>query len=409
MTLVSPAPQRASNTLGQGNSRRNEAVSTNRPAPAQVFEYPNMSELSRLSAMQPPLPSGRLSRLPPAPPSNIPNPPPLQTQAYPSSQPFGYEIRHPRMPESTPSVPIPMTDAQIDAAFRVKGVVELQKDPGSDRVNIVEKKPHTISLLLNILLLASRLFLLVAWIAYLIDPVKLKGTFDFIRNFYWINILVEVPYLIELFCSSTLKYLWNETSSHGVREHIVKMKQVRPEISMWCECYHYETSVRYVTETYYEGGVRKTRQRKENYQVKVVTHTETKYFEFSHCIEASQMISDDIYYNDLIKIKLTYGIAFGDDQTRDVYNYQLQAFISRNRSRDTHFTYDETRKVPGFVDKLFSRNGENKSRFIGWTWYLLISLLGFSWPYRVWLEAKCVRGEFNFKYLVFANPNVRIL
>ena len=308
---------------------------------------------------------------------------------------------------SSPTVPV--TDAEIDAAFRVKGVVELQKDYGSDRIKIVKKEPHVMSLLLNLILLASRMFLLIVWIGWNNNPIKWRDQYNIIQKYYYIFIVVEAAYLLELFCSSTLRYLCNQASSHSVRGHIIRMKETRPSFSMWCECYHYETRVRYVTETYTENGETKTREVRETYEEKVVTHTETDYFEFSHFIETSQMISDDIYYNDMIKIRLKYSISFGDEHTRAAYNRHLQRFISRNKHRDVHFSYTESQSIPGFLDKLFSRNGEKQSMLINWGWYLLTSLLGFTWPYRIWLEAKCVRGEFNFRYIVFVSSNVGFL
>ena len=286
--------------------------------------------------------------------------------------------------------------------FKIKGLIELQSEFNAEEIKVVKKQPHVCSLLLNLMVLGSRGFVIVSFICHLRQK-------RFIIQFWYLFVLIELIYLIEFFCSNTLRYLWNKVSSDSIFEHVNKIKLTRPEISMWCECYHFETRIRYVTESYSvqgsNGPEMRTRQRMETYQEKVVTHTEKEHFEFGNFYEISRMISDDIYHNDMIKIKFGKNIVFGDSQTRNEYDRQLSIFISRNKHRDTCFSYVEYKEIPGFKDRMFSVNGEKHSCFVNWCWYIIFTLLGFTWFYRIWVESKCLRGEYNFHMIVFKDPH----
>lgn len=341
------------------------------------------------------------------PPTGYQSPPPQGPYGTP---PTGYQAPPPQ-PQPAPTQPIIPPPVEEDSEpFKIKGVVELQKEFGAEEVKIVKKQPHVCSLLINILLLISRGIYLTILIGYQISYNNWYREVKLIREGWWIFALVELIHFIEYTCSSTLRYLWNKTDCDSIKNYVIKMKNTRPSISMWCECFHYETRIRYVTENYTVNGPNgpetRTRQRVETYQEKVVTHTETEYFDFTAFLEISQMISDDIYNNDLIKIKFSERIEFGDMYTRSAYDNQLSRFISRNKHRDVCFSYTENKNIPGFKERMFSVNGEAHSCFMTWYWYSLVTLLGFTWPFRIWVEKRCVRGEFGFRSIVFRDPRM---
>lgn len=351
---------------------------------------------------QAPLPPQQPFGVPPTGYQNPPMPPAPQQNPF-GAPPTGYQNAPAPIPQNQPMAP-----PEDDGPFKIKGLVELQKEFNAEEVKIVKKQPHILSLLLNMLVLSSRLFLLIVAIGSATAGYRWNAELKFIRELFWIFILVELIYLIEFFCSSTLSYLWNKTDCNSIKDYVVRMKETKPTISMWCECFHYETRVRYVTEHYTVNGPNgpesRTRQRMETYQEKVVTHTETEYFDISAHFEISRMISDDIYDNDMIKIRFSQRIEFGDPYTRGAYDRQLNAFISRNKRRDTCFSYTENKHIPGFKERMFSVNGEVHSCFMTWFWYTTATLLGFTWPFRIWVEAKCVRGEYGFHTIVFRDP-----
>lgn len=334
-------------------------------------------------------------------------PPQPGASANPMPQPGGYQNPPPLQPMSgQQNIAAPTDD--LDTPFKIKGLVELQREFNSEEAKIVRKQPHILSLLLNLLVMASRTFIGVVLIGSSVNYYAWRRETVFLQGNWGFFLIPEALYLIEYFCSSTLRYLWNKTGAESIKDYVVSMKNTRPSISMWCECYHFETRIRYVTEHYTvqgpNGPESRTRQRVETYQEKVVTYTETDKFDFSHFYEISRMISDDIYNNDLIKIRFGQRIEFGDAYTRAAYDRQLGAFIARNKHRDTCFSYTENKSLPGFKERMFSVNGESHSCFMTWFWFTVATIAGLTWPFRIWVEAKCVRGEFNFHSLVFRDP-----
>jgi hypothetical protein len=66
--------------------------------------------------------------------------------------------------------------------------------------------------------------------------------------------------------------------------YVEQLKRAPPLLSMICQCYHYETRTRYVTETYTEyvneQSVMRTRTRIETYREKVVTYNGYETFHY---------------------------------------------------------------------------------------------------------------------------------
>ena len=150
------------------------------------------------------------------------------------------------------------------------------------------------------------------------------------------------------------------------------------------------------------GPVTRTRTRTETYTVKVVTHTETEYFSYSTSHDDSGMISNDINTYDFIKITFKKSYTFGNAATSNAYDKQLNNFISRNKYRDAHFGYTEDFRLEGFTPKMLSINTTEHSWQINTCFYVTVSLLFMmSWPYRIWMESLCYRGEFTIKKIIY--------
>lgn len=130
------------------------------------------------------------------------------------------------------------------------------------------------------------------------------------------------------------------------------------------------------------------------------THSDT--FHYSIDNDTSGMISNDVFKYDLIKIDFKKDIQFGNEYTRNKYHKQLNQFLDRYRHCDTHFNHTESEEIPGFQKKMLSLNGSEHSVFFSSCLYIVFSLLLFmTWPYRIWIESKCLRGEFVFKKQVY--------
>jgi len=304
-----------------------------------------------------------------------------------------------------------MSDVMIDPRltdpdFKIKGLINLQPTQTDAEFKVLDKQKHLLSFFLNLLLLGALSFalfnlyqLLFRGSYYYFSRDALKASLIALGVLYFF-------YLIEVFCSSTFRYLWNKRRSDKLLDHFFKIKNTRPELQFWCECYHFETRTRWVTETYSENGpngpVTKTRQRLETYTVKVVTYTETETFRYSYFQDTSGMISDDINCYEFIKIKFKKEYSFGNRETEVAYNCQYDRFIQRNQFRDTCFDHSSRFRLDNFKEKMLSINTDKRSCSVHVCTYLMWSLMFMvSWPYRIWMESLCYRGEFIFKKTVY--------
>ena len=51
-------------------------------------------------------------------------------------------------------------------------------------------------------------------------------------------VLVYIGYTVEVFFSSTFRYLWNRRNDCKLKEYVASIKQTRPEIQFWGESSH---------------------------------------------------------------------------------------------------------------------------------------------------------------------------
>jgi hypothetical protein len=296
----------------------------------------------------------------------------------------------------------PMADPEI----KIKGLINLQPSENDADFKVIDKKKHGLSFFLNFLLLVA-----LGFVIFNIVNLEFRTSFYyFSRDAIQASLIalgfIYFFYVIEVFCSSTFRYLWNKKQSDKLLDHLITVKNTRPELQFWCECYHYETRTRWVTETYTEQGpngpVTRTRQKLETYTVKIVTHTETEYFRYTNFHDASGMISDDINHYDFIKINFKKEYSFGNPHSEMAYRDQYDYFIKRNRYRDSCFDHSMQFQLSNFKDKMLSINTTNRSCSVHVCTYLTWSLvLMMSWPYRIWMEMLCYRGEFVFKKILY--------
>jgi len=213
---------------------------------------------------------------------------------------------------------------------------------------------------------------------------------------------VYIIYLIDVFCTSTCKYLWNMDFIEDFFQFVERMKRVMPVIGFECECFHYETRYRNVTHRDSNGN---TTTRRESYQVRVVTHRERESFQYMRMDDHSGEVTLDILQFIATKVKFSKSWVFGDEQTRVVYQRQEMNFIERNRYRDVHFNNWNFFEMDGFHErKLCMVEMSKRSWWMSYGAYLVISLVALgSWPYRIWLERKTVRARFHFSKRIFLN------
>ncbi len=229
-------------------------------------------------------------------------------------------------------------------------------------------------------------------------------------------VIMYLIYFIEALFAPTLRYLWNLNQVEDIVSYINRLKNYSPQISFHCECYHYETKTRWVTEYYteyeqvydhhsqrYESKpVQKSRQVQETYEEKVVSYRDSENFTFSRFKDVSGNISNDIYKFQATKVDFSKYWQAGDTATTNAYQLKKNNFQSRNRHRDRYFDFYESFNLKNFKSKALSIvDLKKKSIFMHWMIYLLCSIFAFSWVYRKWLEGETVKGNFEFRKIIY--------
>jgi hypothetical protein len=228
--------------------------------------------------------------------------------------------------------------------------------------------------------------------------------------------IVYLIYFIEALFAPTFNYLWNLNKVEDIVSYIDRLKTYPPEIGFHCECYHYETKTRWVTEYYTEyeqvydsssqrsesRPVQKSRQVQETYEEKIVTYRETENFTFSQFEDISGDVSDDIYEFQATKVDFSKYWQAGDEATNNTYQLNKSNFKSRNQNRDRYFDFSEYFNIQNFKAKALSIvDLEKKSICMHWIVYILCSIFTFSWFYRKWLEGETVKGNFEFRKVIY--------
>jgi len=254
------------------------------------------------------------------------------------------------------------------------------------------KSPNLVGLFLNLLL----------WLAILLNIVN--DVFELMvphshltLSMYFLAIFggVYLFYLIDVFLTSTCKYLHNMDFVEDFSSCVDYVMNAPPEIGFHCECYHYETRTRSVSKTDSNGN---SYTETETYDEKVTTHQESEAFIFVKWEDISGGLTNEVRHFYASKIKFSKSWVFGDDKTRYFYEGQKNSFILRNKDRDSYFDFQPYFRINGFKErKLCVVDCARKSGWMSYGRYLIVSLLLMSsWPYRIWLENNTVRSRYHF-------------
>lgn len=101
-------------------------------------------------------------------------------------------------------------------------------------------------------------------------------------------------------------------------------------------------------------------------------------------------------YN-MTKLHNGKSLAFADAYSRSCFDASLRELEYRHRNVDDFMESGWRLHVPGFASHLLAFTSlAQQSKYMTKSAYLLISLLGLTWPYRVWLESHSVRAHYRF-------------
>lgn len=183
-----------------------------------------------------------------------------------------------------------------------------------------------------------------------------------------------------------------------------RLKNEKPSIWFYVECYHYET--RTYTTRDSQGRTRTTTR-----QEKVVTYTAKLEFVYDSCSDVSGELTG-LEGHSIAKLDLSKSLVFADAATQSLYEATRDEFFKSNKYRDTHMSTLEQMSVPGFHAKVnnFELGGETKSwkmlslvdphkrpALLHYGWYSLSMILVLSVPYRWWFDSVTSRVSFDIK------------
>ena len=224
-----------------------------------------------------------------------------------------------------------------------------------------------------------------------IDENTRYGAYGGLGFFYFVYLILE-------FCSPTSKYLCNKSTDQGMYEKMGIHFRTPPEIRFHCECYHYRT-VHYTTRDK-DGHVHH-----HTRQEKVVTYTET----YSLPYYSERDVSGLFYLNcekayvqkkHYIKLELKEEINFADAISYMDYEIEKDHFWRRNRFRDVHFDFRESRVIPGMKHHNLIKLTTTEPCTVNYFFFLLFTLLTFSEFYKSYVNSFCVYQKFKVRKLV---------
>lgn len=216
--------------------------------------------------------------------------------------------------------------------------------------------------------------------------------------------ITYLAYIITMFCSPTCKYLAHKKDGEKMYDKMKVLFKTAPVITFSAQCYHYET--RY--DAYRDNlGHIKTREIKE----KVPTHFETMNLPYYSAKDVSGLFLLDIdkaaqAKKAYIKLNLKKEINFADAISYMDYTIQKEAFWRRNRYRDVHMDFTESRNIPGIVEYNLIQISDYSPPCVNLCIYILLTFLTFAQPYKSYVDSLCVPQKYKIRKIVSTRYNL---
>ena len=180
-----------------------------------------------------------------------------------------------------------------------------------------------------------QVFVLIALILFIASFFIKMG-----KSIIWMAIFIAfyLIYIIIEFCSPMCKYLCRKTNNSGLKQLLGDLFNLAPVfkwmLSLW--------------NTYRTKTVTK----------KVVTHRETVHFAYKSCKDISGKLvlnydRKQEFGKAYVKLDLNNSINFDFNDTQSNYNLFKKNFYNRNRKRDAHMDFNESKSLHGFQNSAF--------------------------------------------------------
>lgn len=132
---------------------------------------------------------------------------------------------------------------------------------------------------------------------------------------------------------------------------------------------------------------------KDDKSKRIETQSFEKSFEYKTVEDMSGLYEVNSYSKKpLIKLQFGKKLAFANKITETEYNNQLYDFVNKSKT-DTQHRFDFEIIIDEFQERMICDTSES-SLFFNKKFYLVITILGFSWFYRKYLDSKSDRKSF---------------
>ena len=248
------------------------------------------------------------------------------------------------------------------------------------------------------------IFQILTWISLIVSIiVVINGSeasiFGSFGACYFIYIILE-------FCSPTSRYLCNKSSDMGMYEKMGRNFRTPPEVRFHCECYHYETVQHSRTDKDGRREYYTTREKRisysETYSLPYYSERDVSGLFYLNCDRA---VVEKKFF---IKLELKEEINFAD--AISYYDYQVakRNFWVRNRFRDVHFNFWETRVIPGMEHHNLVKIGNVEPFCANFCCFFLCVMLMGGEFFRIYMDSLSVYQKFKVRKLISTRYNLNI-
>ena len=211
-------------------------------------------------------------------------------------------------------------------------------------------------------------------------------------------IVLYLLYLVIEYKSIVYSYLERVTTESGIYEKLAKFYRAHPVFEFYCDCYHYKTVT--TRERNFKGRVRSVTRR-----VQVTTHSEKYTFPYYSERDVSGLFyldCDKAFINRkcFIQLDISDEINFADAISCKDYEDAKDRFWRRNRFRDKHFYFRESRKIPGLETENLVRIGNNVPCCANTTAYLVFTFIPFAEFYKLYYYSICHTQNYKIRKIV---------
>lgn len=184
-------------------------------------------------------------------------------------------------------------------------------------------------------------------------------------------------YWTEVLSNPTFKDLLTMERDDGAIEYLSRQKHASPRVEICVECSHDEMPT-----------LKKHVLGSDVLPIEVLTYTKTENFRYDQWDDISGSLECLPEHCKIVDLQLSKVLQIHDQYTWNLYQTKKRNFAMDNW-KDEKCEVSDRIFVEGFKKRIVAfKDVESKSCFISPTAYILFSMIGMTWPYRLFVRGK---------------------